>query len=281
MLDWAVPNWRSKPDPATVVAVMSQQAVWDPGQYHQYGCLRLRPAPELLSRVSIASPSLVHDIGTGGGDVARLMTERWPNARVVGSDSSPEMLDTAASTASTVEWRLLDLSEWQPAAEHDVIYGNAVLHWVDNHEEILPRLIGGLRPGGELALQIPMSWWQPSHQIIRDTLASLAGPQARALSTSMAKPNVHQPSRYYEILQPIVTEIDIWETTFQQILRGDDPVFEWVSGSILRPVFTQLPTDEADRFSELCRRALREAYPPRRDGTTLFPFHRLFIVARP
>lgn len=97
MLDWAVPNWRSKPDPATVVAVMSQQAVWDPGQYHQYGGLRLRPALELLSRVSIESPSLVHDIGTGGGDVARLMTERWPNARVVGSDSSPEMLDTAAS----------------------------------------------------------------------------------------------------------------------------------------------------------------------------------------
>jgi trans-aconitate 2-methyltransferase len=209
------------------------------------------------------------------------MAQRWPAARVIGSDSSQAMLDKAASTASSVEWRLVDLVNWQPdATEHDVIYGNAVLHWLDDHEEVFPRLVSGLTPGGQLAVQMPLSWWQPSHQVIREALATLPGPEAEALSASMAKPNVYQPHRYYEILHPIVGELDIWETTYQQILTGDDPVFDWVSGSILRPVFTQLPPDDADRFSALCRRRLRAAYPQQLDGTTLFPFHRLFIVAR-
>ena len=197
---------------------MSQPAVWDPSQYHQYG--DLRPALELLSRVSAKAPSIVHDIGTGGGEIARLMAERWPNARVIGSDSSREMLDKAAEADSSVEWRFLDLGDWKPAAEHDVTYGNAVLHWLPDHAELLP------------------------------------------------------------LLRPLTSALDIWETTYQQILTGADPVFEWVSGSILRPVLTQLPAADAANFSDRCRRSLREAYPPQPDGTTLFPFRRLFIVAR-
>jgi len=259
---------------------MSYKAVWDPTQYHQYGDLRLRPALELFSRISVESPALVHDIGTGGGEMARLMADRWPDASVIGSDSSDEMLSKAALTMSSVEWRVLDLAHWRPAAEYDVIYGNAVLHWLADHEDVFPRLVRGLTSGGQLAAQMPLSWWQPSHQVIRETLATLPGPEAEGLTASMAHPNVYQPDRYYKILNPIVTELDIWETTYQQILTGDDPVFEWVSGSILRPVLTQLPPDEADRFSELCRRRLRAAYPQQPDGTTLFPFRRLFIIAR-
>lgn len=77
---------------------MSQSAVWDPTQYHRYGDLRLRPALELFSRISIETPSLVHDIGTGGGEIARLMAQRWSDARVIGSDSSGEMLGKAAES---------------------------------------------------------------------------------------------------------------------------------------------------------------------------------------
>jgi len=259
---------------------MSQFAVWDPHQYHRYEDLRLRPALELLSRISIETPSLVHDIGTGGGEIARMMALRWPGARVIGSDSSREMLAKAAKTASSVEWRRLDLADWQPEPEHDVIYGNAVLHWVGDHSSVFPRLMRGLVPGGELAVQMPMSWWQPSHQVIRETLAQLSGPVVETLAASMAEPNVHPPAHYYEILRPLTSNLDIWESTYHQMLSGEDPVFEWVSGSILRPILTQLPAEEVAHFSVLCRRALREAYPAEPDGTTLFPFHRLFIVAR-
>lgn len=262
---------------------MPTAAVWDPSQYHRYGDLRLRPAIELFNRISVEAPSVVHDIGTGGGEIARLMARRWPEASVIGSDSSPEMLDKAEAATpdgSTITWELLDLNNWQPTPNHDVIYANAVLHWLPDHAEIFPRLVTGLNPDGELAVQMPLSWWQPSHQVIRQTLAAMNTPEADSLASFMQTPNVGQPDLYYEILRPKVATIDIWSTEYQQILSGHDPVFEWVSGSILRPVFAQLPESDVPRFSEMCRGALREVYPRQSDGTTLFPFKRLFLVAR-
>ena len=85
---------------------------WNPDQYHRYGDPRLGPALEPFARVPLDDPSLVHDIGTGGGEIARLMTQRWPHARVIGSESSPEMLTRAAAEPSSVESMLPDLTEW-------------------------------------------------------------------------------------------------------------------------------------------------------------------------
>ncbi len=252
---------------------------WDPDQYHRYAGLRLRPALELFARISVEHPSLVHDIGTGGGEIARLAATRWPEACVVGSDSSVEMLEKARAAHSAVDWQLLDIRDWRPGPEHDLIYANAVLHWLPDHGELFPRLVGGLAPGGQLAVQMPMSWWQPSHQSIRATLSELGTAEGDGLAATMAEPNINRPSFYWDAIRPHVSALDIWETTYHQVLSGDDPVFEWLSGSILRPVFAKLPTEQLERFSVLCREKLLSDYPQRPDGTTLFPFHRLFIVA--
>lgn len=259
---------------------MTDSPVWDPDQYHRFGDLRLRPALELLQRVRSAQPQLVHDIGTGGGEIARLMKQRWPTAHVIGSDTSAEMLEKAAATPSDVEWRHMDIAQWEPDPEHDVIYSNAVLHWLPDHAELFPRLVGGLAPGGELAVQMPMSWFQPSHEAIRESLSALQTAEADALARHMATPNVSQPANYWEVLSGHVTELDVWETTYHQVLEGDDPVFEWISGSILRPVIAGLPEEQLAAFSVDCRRRLRAAYPPMADGRTIFPFRRLFIVAQ-
>lgn len=258
---------------------MSAAPAWDPQQYHRFRGLRLRPAVELFSRVSLENPHLVHDIGTGGGEIARLMTQRWPAARVIGSDSSAAMLDKARQEDSGVEWMELDVNDWRPDSEADLIFANAVLHWLPDHDELFPRLMAGLVVGGQLAVQMPMSWWQPSHQAIRASLAALGTAAGAALGETMATPNVAQPDFYWEILQPVASAIDIWETTYQQALTGPDPVFEWISGSILRPVIAGLPADQFEQFAADCRQRLRAAYPSQPDGITLFPFRRLFIVA--
>jgi len=253
---------------------------WDPAQYHSFGDKRLRPALELLSRLTATAPRVVHDIGTGGGEIARLMADRWPDARVLGSDSSPDMLAKARSESSTVEWQEIDIATWHPANGHDVIYANAALHWLGDHEELFPRLIRALAPGGELAVQVPLSWWQPSHEVIRKTLGELSSPEALELTQKMSVPNVQQASWYYDLVAPLVASLDIWETTYHQVLDGEDPVFEWVSGSIIRPVMSALDTVEYEQFARACRARLRAAYQRRADGTTLFPFRRLFMVAR-
>jgi trans-aconitate 2-methyltransferase len=215
--------------------------------------------------------------------MARAMAERWPEADVTGSDLSAEMLAAAASSPSRVTWETIDVREWNPDRGHDVIYANAVLHWVDDHESLLPRLVSYLNPGGVLAIQMPLSWHEPSHRLMRAILTEggsggtpLADP---ALCARYERQPVESAAWYSTTLRPHVTELDIWETRYLQVLTGPDPVYEWVSGTALRPILEGLDAVALEQFIEIYRAALRTAYPSQPDGTTLYPFPRLFIVA--
>lgn len=256
-----------------------RRVAWDPDQYHRYGGHRLRPALELFARIDHPAPGIVHDLGCGGGEIARLMADRWPDATVIGSDSSRSMLEKAAAAPGRVRWEEVDVRAWAPAEPLDVIYSNAMLQWVDGHREIFPRLLGFLAPGGVLAVQMPLSWGEPSHRLMRETLEE-GGFGSAGLRRAVARKWVLDAHEYYDLLRPLADTLDIWETRYHQVLTGDDPVLEWVKGTALRPVLEGLPQGELDRFLELYRSRLTAAYPRRPGGETLYPFPRLFIIAR-
>ena len=259
-------------------------AHWDPNQYLKFADHRLRPALELLERVPLAEPRVVYDLGCGSGHVTRLMSQRWPAAAVHGLDQSPEMLAEAAGEPSPVHWLQADIRDWTPRRPADLIYSNATLQWVDGHRELFPRLMRHLAPGGCLAVQMPLSWDMPSHRLMRQTLEH-GGPGGASIGDSVVlaavrRKWVEDAEVYYDLLHPLGPRLDIWETEYLQVLTGDDPVLEWVKGTGLRPILNGL--GEADRrvFLEAYRRALRDAYPHRAGGRTLYPFRRLFIVAQ-
>lgn len=251
---------------------------WDPTQYGRFGGPRLRAAAELLAAVRLENPSLVHDIGCGRGEMARAMADRWPNSRVIGSDLSEAMLDEARAGGGRVEWPRLDLATWTPEPIHDLLYANAVLHWLTDHEQVFPRLASGVRPGGVLAVQMPQSWPQPSHATFRRVLARTV-PHRPELHARFEANWVQAPDTYRELLLEFFDDIDIWETTYHQVLHGEDPVLEFVKGSLLTAAIGALPDEEYGVFEAAYRQSLRDVYPMNTDGTTTFPFSRLFIVA--
>ncbi len=256
---------------------------WDPNQYARFSDHRLRPALELLERVPLSDPAVIYDLGCGPGEVTQIIAQRWPDANVIGVDNSPQMLEKARALTDKVTWIEADVAEWQPDETPDLIYTNATLQWLDGHDLLIPRLFGLLAPAGCLAVQMPQSWPLASHRLMRETLAhggadgSPIGPPE--LRQSLDHVWVQDPAHYFDLLSPLAAQIDIWETEYLQVLEGDDPVLEWVSATGLRPVLNGL--DDADRATFLARysAALREAYPLRPNGQTLYPFRRLFIVA--
>ena len=256
---------------------------WDPNQYLKFSDHRLRPALELLDRVPLKAPALIYDLGCGSGQVTRLIAKRWPAATVYGLDNSKEMLAQASAEPGSVRWIEADIRTWSPDEPADLIYSNATLQWVDGHRQLFPRLLGCLKPGGSLAVQMPLSWGAPSHRLMREALAN-GGSGGRALGTAalrqtVARNWVEPTALYYDLLAPDAGNVDIWETEYLQKLRGDDPVLEWVKGTGLRPILNGLDNDEREIFLAGYRQRLRVAYPVRADGSTLYPFRRLFIVA--
>jgi trans-aconitate 2-methyltransferase len=175
-----------------------------------------------------------------------------------------------------VRWVQHGLADWRPDAPADVIYSNAALHWLPDHQQLLPALVGALAPGGVLAIQMPRNFSAPSHTLIE--AAARAGPWSGKLEALIGPAPVAEPQYYYSLLAPLAASLDIWESEYLQVLSGEDPVKEWTKGTWLMQFIDQLEPAERTAFEADYAQRLRAAYPRRPDGTTLFPFRRLFIV---
>lgn len=256
---------------------------WDPSQYLKFEDHRLRPALELLDRVPLQAPKVIYDIGCGAGQITHLMAERWPEAKVYGLDNSPEMLAKASAQPSRIEWIEADINSWSPDDKPDLIYSNATLQWVTEHQTLFPRLASLLQSDGCLAVQMPLSWGMPSHRLMRETLVDggVGGTMlgSEELRQSVGRKWVEDAADYYDLLEDVCRSVDIWETEYLQILSGEDPVLEWVQGTGLRPILNGLQDEERTQFLAEYRQRLRVAYPLRANEHTLYPFRRLFIVA--
>jgi trans-aconitate 2-methyltransferase len=251
---------------------------WNPSQYLKFSDHRFRPAIDLLNRIDVERPRTVCDLGCGTGHLTLELKKRWPDARVFGVDSSPDMLAKAREVAPGLTFTQADVASWQPDRPLDVIFCNAVLHWLPDHGRVFPRLLGLLAKGGVLAVQVPGNHESPSHQLMLQ--AAARGPWKDRLASVQGINPVHDPAFYFRALSPEARDIDAWESEYLHVLSGADPVVEWTRGTALRPYLDALKGDEREAFLAEYRRLVAGAYPPEPDGRTLFPFRRIFIVAR-
>ncbi len=153
---------------------------WDAGQYLHFATERTQPAIDLLARIVVDSPNSVVDLGCGPGNSTALLHERWPDAAIVGLDSSAEMIGAARAAHPNWQWQLGDIASWTPPAPYDVVFANAALQWVPDHGHVFPHLLAQVAPGGAVAVQVPAHLQSPVHQAMLSVArAHLARPHAR------------------------------------------------------------------------------------------------------
>ena len=167
-----------------------------------------------------------------------------------------------------------------PARDTDVVVTNAVLQWVPGHQDLLRRWAGQLPSGAWLAMQVPGNMRAPSHTVVRELTATPKWAAELGEATIREEHAVDDPHDYADLLAEVGCLVDAWETTYLQRLVGPDAVLEWISGTALRPVKAALSETAWQEFRTDLSPLLAKAYPPRPDGTTWFPFRRVFAVAR-
>ncbi|NUQ31559.1 MAG: methyltransferase domain-containing protein [Dermatophilaceae bacterium] len=277
----------TEPTTSPAGSARTSDAAWDPRQYAVFTGHRGRPFADLLARVDADDPRLVVDLGCGPGELTLGLTQRWPNARVVGVDSSPEMLARARDldVDGRVEWVEAAAEDWDPTESGgavDVLVTNATLQWVPSHLRLIPSWVAALAPGGTFAMQVPSNFDAPSHRLMREVAAR--HPRADDLRPGLARAQaVSQPQTYAALLLDLSRDVDVWQTTYEHVLAADPdgphPVLEWVRGTGLRPVLGVLDEREQQGFVADYEKELETAYPRRPYGV-LFPFTRTFAVAR-
>ena len=252
---------------------------WSAKQYVAFEDERTRPVRDLLLALPDIEARTAMDLGCGPGNSTEFLAARFPGAAVCGLDSSADMIAAAGRRLPDVQFVIGDIDTWDDPGPYDVILANAVLQWVPDHSTLLPSLVGRLAAGGGLAIQMPDNLDVPAHRLMREIAA--AGPWAPALAeASKNRTPIAGADRYYELLRPLCSRVDVWRTTYYHALPGGaGAIVEWFKGSGLRPFLEPLDAPTRAAYLERYTAAVAAAYPALPDGSVLLPFPRLFMAA--
>ena len=254
--------------------------LWDSDLYLQFKAERTQPSIDLVKRIPLSHAAKALDVGCGPGNSSRVLADAFPGARITGVDSSPEMIAAAAAAHPDMTFRLCDAGDLASLGENgfDIVFSNACIQWVPDHPRLLGDMLSLLRPGGVLAVQIPMYQQEPIHRIVarlaaddewRDTLAG-----ARTFHTL-------EQEAYFDILSERAATFQLWQTTYLHRLPSHEAIMDWYKGTGLRPYLSLLSDERAQAFERAVLREVKREYPIQRNGEVIFRFPRFFFIATP
>lgn len=249
-------------------------ANWDSEQYLKFKEQRTQPAVDLAKRIQLKNPRSILDIGCGPGNSTAVLKELFPASDITGIDSSAEMIAEAEKSHSDLNFKLCDISEI--SSGYDVIFSNACLQWVPEHEKLIPSLIGKLNSKGSLAVQVPFNENEPLYKIIEEVKEE---PRWGFQKFTLESNKILKTEEYFNILSACADDFDIWETIYYHHMPSHQSLLEWVQSTRLRPYLKVLDKAAAELFEKEILQRVKKAYPTMDNGTVLLRFRRLFFVA--
>ncbi len=253
-------------------------ADWNSTQYLKFKNERTQPAIDLVNRITAVNPQKIVDLGCGPGNSTQVLAERFKQASILGVDNSENMVAAAKEKYPDLDFCICDISAELSQLDHDfdVVFSNACIQWVPDHQKLIPEMMGLLNEGGVLAVQIPMNYDEPIHKIILEVSSSEKWspffPEQRIFYTLT-------PGEYYDILSACTDEVFIWQTTYYHVMKSWQDILEWYRSTGLRPYLSVLGEERRGEFEADIYHRLVKEYPMQKNRDILFKFPRFFFTA--
>ena len=251
---------------------------WDPDSYLRFEHERTLPSHDLVARIELPEPKAIVDIGCGPGNSTRVLRDAWPGADVVGLDNSEEMIEKAQATYPGGRWILADAADWHTDEKFDLVFSNATLQWIPNHEKVLHQLFDRTNGNGILAAQVPFNTDSP---LLKALLVVSESPKWRGLMIGCAEQIFYRDEAYYYgILSRLAPRVEMWMTTYFHIMQTHWNLVEWYASTGMKMYLDRIDIEDNRRlFKSEILEACKPQYPFQKDGKILFPFQRLFFIA--
>ena len=255
-----------------------QTDAWNPAQYERFRREREQPFWDLVGLLRRDNVRRVADLGCGTGALTVQLHHELQADETIGVDSSPAMLARAASLAAQgVRFMRADIETWQPDEPVDIVFSNAALHWVQNHEELFPQLVLMLSPGGQLGVQMPANFDHPSHTVA--AAVAQEEPFASATGGYVREAPVLAPDRYSVLLHQLnFAEQHVRMQVYGHLLDSTDAVVEWVRGTLLTDYEARMPAAMYEQFLGRYRDRLLHALGDERPY--FYAFKRILLWAQ-
>jgi len=252
-------------------------AKWNSEQYLKFKHQRTQPAIDLAKRIPVEHPNHILDIGCGPGNSTSVLKEIFPQAHILGVDSSEDMIRKAKESYPDINFKLCDVTtETDNLEKYDIIFSNACLQWIPNHKEFIPILFNKLNENGVLAVQIPINGQETLFQIMN---AVISEPHWGFSSMHMETNETLPPQEYFDILSSCTENFDIWETVYYHNMPSVEAMVEWIKGTRLRPYLNALDNAKAAKLEQEITKRAATVYDTQKNGEIIFKFRRFFFVA--
>jgi trans-aconitate 2-methyltransferase len=252
---------------------------WNPELYLKFDRERLQPSIDLVSHINFVNPTKIIDIGCGPGNSTQILVQRWPDSEITGVDNSKSMIERALKDYPNQEWRLVNVGTNEIKGKYDIVFSNATIQWIPDHYQLLEKFRNILTNNGLIAVQLPLFWDMPIGKAI---LRVAASDRWFSLTEGVSDLfTIHDYSYYYDRLSELFKSVEIWETDYFHILNSQLSILEMIRSAGLRPYLERLEAD-TDRkdFEETVLKEIVKDYPLQKNGKVLFPFKRLFFIAK-
>ena len=248
---------------------------WNPELYHKFQNERFAPFQDLMNLVVVRQGISAIDLGCGTGELTQMISDILPGSSILGIDSSDDMLEKAVSkTRPGLKFESGSIENVE--GKWDLVFSNAAIQWVDNHCELVPKLLSLLKPGGQIAVQMPANHNHPTQKSIVEVAAQ--EPYRNALSGWQREWSVLSIRDYAELLYKSgAQDINVFEKIYPHVLDDVDAIVQWLSGTALLPYFERLPMDLHNDFTADYKKRLSTLYP---ETPVFFPYQRIFFSAR-
>ncbi len=256
---------------------MERNKDWNPALYLKYGNERTQPAIDLISKINIGfQPDTILDIGCGPGNSSRALLQRWPDAKLTGIDSSISMIEKAKADYPANNWIVADASDFNPDIKYDIVFSNATIQWIPNHEILFRKLSCMVNGGGVLAIQVPRFDEMPLSKAILNVACNEKWRERIKGCAELF--TYHDYRYYYDLVSQDYKSIELWQTDYLHILESQYSIIEWIRSTGMKPYLDCLADEEKPLFENTVLDELKRYYPLQNNGKVIFPFKRLLIT---
>ena len=245
---------------------------WNPEKYLLFKNQRTQPALDLANRVRSCQAKTVVDIGCGPGNSTAVLKDVFPHAKILGIDNSANMISKAKTQHSGLDFQVCSAEDL--TGSYDLLFSNACLQWIPNHETLIPQLMGKLTEHGVLTVQMPMNLNEPLFRIIK---AVAAKPKWDFKNVCFERNDTLSPEAYFDILSACSGSFEIWETVYYHAMPSHEHLIEWVRGTRLRPYLDVLNEEQKVECEQEILSMVRDAYPFTASGEVVLEFRRFFF----
>ena len=234
----------------------------------------------MIDELTFRGDERVLDLGCGDGAITAQLADRVPQGQVVGIDSSPRMIETAQGhRRENLSFELMDINDVDFAEPFDLVFSNATLHWIHDHERLLRRVHGLLTPGGVIRFDFAAEGNCGNFvAVVRHVMDQ---ERYAAIFSDFAWPwFMPSPAEYEPLVRAAgFQQIKVWGQNADRYFADADEMTRWLDQPSLIPILRVLPEHERAGFRQtavtMMIQRTRQA-----DGTCFETFRRINVLAR-